>query len=443
MYQKVLLVSLAVLLSITGIFHAPSAEANTGSDLEKKIDSYQEKQEEIEAESKQKEEELGEVETEIEEAKSEIRRIDENTAQTNENIREKEDEIDSTNERIETLHEEIKELEERIAERDELLKDRVRSMYQNGGTVNYLEVILGAQSIGDLIERVSALTTITNQDRNILEQHIEDKQAVERAKEELEQELINLEEQMAELETLLAELEEQRQEKDQLMEMLEDKQVELESEMVSLDEEQELLKAQEEAAKEELRLWKEEQKRLEEEKRKQEEERKKAEEERKRKESETQVSGSGSSGSSGGSASAAPADSGTGTLMRPATGRITSNFGPRWGRMHYGMDIGQGGRSNVPIVAAEAGTVIEARYMNGYGNTIMISHVVNGQQLTTLYAHLDSMAVSSGQRVSRGQQIGIMGNTGQSTGPHLHFEVHEGGWNGAKSNAVDPRNYLD
>ncbi|UTR11731.1 peptidoglycan DD-metalloendopeptidase family protein [Evansella sp. LMS18] len=443
MYQKLLLVSLAVLLSVTGIFHAPEAEANTGSDLEKKIDSYQEKQEEIEAESKQKEEELGEVETEIEEAKSEIRRIDENTAQTNENIREKEDEIESTNKRIETLHEEIKELEERIAERDELLKDRVRSMYQNGGTVNYLEVILGAQSIGDLIERVSALTTITNQDRNILEQHIEDKQAVERAKEQLEQELINLEEQMAELETLLAELEEQRQEKDELMAMLEDKQVELETEMVSLDEEQELLKVQEEAAKEELRLWEEEQKRLEEEKRKQEEERKKAEEERKRKESETQVSSSGSSGSSGGNASAAPADSGSGTLMRPATGRITSNFGPRWGRMHYGMDIGQGGRSNVPIVAAEAGTVIEARYMNGYGNTIMISHVVNGRQLTTLYAHLDSMAVSSGQRVSRGQQIGIMGNTGQSTGPHLHFEVHEGGWNGAKSNAVDPRKYLD
>ncbi|WP_078594380.1 murein hydrolase activator EnvC family protein [Evansella clarkii] len=436
MYQKLLLVSLAVLLSVTGVFHAPEAEANTGSDLEKKIDSYQEKQEEIEAESKQKEEELGEVETEIEEAESEIRRIDEDTAQTNENIREKEDEIDTTNKRIETLHEEIQELEERIAERDELLKDRVRSMYQNGGTVNYLEVILGAQSIGDLIERVSALTTITNQDRNILEQHIEDKQAVERAKEQLEQELINLEEQMAELETLLAELEEQRQEKDELMALLEDKQVELEKEMVSLDEEQELLKVQEEAAKEELRLWEEEQKRLE-------EERKKAEEERKRKESETQVSSSGSSGSSGSSASAAPADSGSGTLMRPATGRITSNFGPRWGRMHYGMDIGQGGRSNVPIVASEAGTVIEARYMNGYGNTIMISHVVNGQQLTTLYAHLDSMAVSSGQRVSRGQQIGIMGNTGQSTGPHLHFEVHEGGWNGAKSNAVDPRKYLD
>ncbi|MDC3416143.1 M23 family metallopeptidase [Aquibacillus sp. 3ASR75-54] len=80
--------------------------------------------------------------------------------------------------------------------------------------------------------------------------------------------------------------------------------------------------------------------------------------------------------------------------------------------------------------------------MNGYGNVILIAHSVNGTVYTTLYAHLDSMSVTAGQSVSKGQTIGKMGSTGNVTGPHLHFEVHKGGWNAAKSNAVNPMNML-
>jgi murein DD-endopeptidase MepM/ murein hydrolase activator NlpD len=124
-------------------------------------------------------------------------------------------------------------------------------------------------------------------------------------------------------------------------------------------------------------------------------------------------------------------------MQRPSDGRITSGYGwrthPIFGtrRMHTGTDFGPG--YGAPIYAAETGTVISANARGGYGNTIIIDH---GQGLTTLYAHQSRFAVSSGARVTRGQVIGYVGSTGNSTGPHLHFEVRV---NGAHR---DPMNYL-
>ena len=111
--------------------------------------------------------------------------------------------------------------------------------------------------------------------------------------------------------------------------------------------------------------------------------------------------------------------------------------------MHHGIDIGKNGRKgDVHVVAAEAGTVIRSYYSPTYGNTVMISHNVDGQVITTLYAHLENRLVTDGQRVDKGQLLGYMGNTGRSFGAHLHFEVHEGPWNNAKSNSVDPLRYI-
>ena len=137
-----------------------------------------------------------------------------------------------------------------------------------------------------------------------------------------------------------------------------------------------------------------------------------------------------------------PTTEGEGTFMRPATGTITSEFGMRWGRLHAGIDIGKNGRTgDVPVVAAEAGTVVRSYYSASYGNTVIIAHNVNGQLITTLYAHLENRFVSDGQGVKKGEVLGYMGNTGRSFGPHLHFEVHEGPWNG-QANAVDPFKYI-
>ncbi|MBU9712784.1 murein hydrolase activator EnvC family protein [Evansella tamaricis] len=452
MNRRLIFVSLALLLVLmpfTGDL-LTSAEANTGRDLEEQIDSYQEQQSELRNEANQAEQELQEVESEIQALESEIRRLDESMAVTNERIDEKQAEIDETKTRIELLREDIVELEERIAQRDALLKDRVRNMYKTGGVINYIEVILGAQSFGDLIERVSALSTIAQQDRHILEQHVLDKEALELAKTMLEGELEGLETQMEELEILMAELEEQKEEKDKIIERLVKKGYSLQEQIMSIEEEQQFLKAQEEAAKKELKLWEEEQRRIEEEKRRQEEERKKQEElERQRQQEQQQQQTGNNNNTDTSQGSGGESNNNAGKLFRPANGGVTSPFNPnrlhpiyRVVRPHNGIDFGHGGVRNPPIYAAEAGTVIQTSWMGGFGNTIMISHIIDGKPYTTLYAHLASFNVSPGQRVSRGQVIGVMGTTGDSTGVHLHFELHPGGYSG-RSSAVNPAPYLN
>ena len=102
---------------------------------------------------------------------------------------------------------------------------------------------------------------------------------------------------------------------------------------------------------------------------------------------------------------------------------------------HGGTDITCGGASNYnkKIVASKSGTVIYSGWMGGYGNTVMIDH---GGGYVTLYAHNHSLSVYQGQYVKQGQQIAIMGSTGNSTGPHIHFSVIING------QYVNPRPYL-
>lgn len=130
----------------------------------------------------------------------------------------------------------------------------------------------------------------------------------------------------------------------------------------------------------------------------------------------------------------------TGLFQRPASGTTTSTFGMRWGTMHYGIDIAAPG--NVQVHAAAAGTVTRSYFSASYGNVVFITHKLGGQTYTTVYAHLKSRAVQVGEVVSQGQYIGYMGNTGDSHGQHLHFELHKGEWNLQKTNAVDPLPYL-
>ncbi|HVM54888.1 MAG TPA: peptidoglycan DD-metalloendopeptidase family protein [Acidimicrobiales bacterium] len=113
---------------------------------------------------------------------------------------------------------------------------------------------------------------------------------------------------------------------------------------------------------------------------------------------------------------------GRGGCMWPTQGRVTSEYGRRWGRMHQGIDIAA--PTGTAIYAAAAGEVIFAGRMNGYGNTVMVDH---GGGFTTLYGHQSRILVGNGQSVSRGARIGSVGNTGRSTGPHLHFETRYGG----------------
>jgi len=119
---------------------------------------------------------------------------------------------------------------------------------------------------------------------------------------------------------------------------------------------------------------------------------------------------------------------GTGKFAWPVSGaKITSKFGKRWGRQHKGIDI----IGNKSILAADSGVVAFAGKKNGLGNAIIIDHK-NGYQ--TVYGHLSKINVKKGQVVEKGEKIGVMGNTGNSTGTHLHFEIHK---NGTPKNPLD------
>ena len=111
--------------------------------------------------------------------------------------------------------------------------------------------------------------------------------------------------------------------------------------------------------------------------------------------------------------------------------RLTSSFGPRWGRIHKGLDLA--GPKGTPIYATADGVVTHAGWQSGYGLLVKIEHEFG---VETRYAHQSKLRVKKGQRVSRGQQIGDMGNTGLSTGPHLHYEVRSGG------KAINPMTYI-
>jgi murein DD-endopeptidase MepM/ murein hydrolase activator NlpD len=115
----------------------------------------------------------------------------------------------------------------------------------------------------------------------------------------------------------------------------------------------------------------------------------------------------------------------------PLEGVLTSGFGPRWGRMHTGIDIAA--PAGTPIHAAKAGEVIYAGWLNGYGNTVIVDH---GDGIATLYGHQSRLGSTEGQQLNQGDVLGFVGSTGHSTGNHCHFEIR------INTKPVNPRPYL-
>jgi murein DD-endopeptidase MepM/ murein hydrolase activator NlpD len=112
---------------------------------------------------------------------------------------------------------------------------------------------------------------------------------------------------------------------------------------------------------------------------------------------------------------------------------VTSCYGPRWGTMHAGIDFAL--PAGTPIESVGAGTVAATGWLyTGYGISVVVDH---GNGYLTHYAHMSETKVSEGQKVKAGDTLGLEGSTGDSTGPHLHFEVHQGMWN-----QIEPADWL-
>jgi len=415
--KKAIALTVAAVVGLTS-FVPSIANAVTNSEIQAKkreINRIESKQSSVEQRINQEQKEIERLQAEQNQLSAEIKKLDLAVAETSGKIRVKTQKVEKTRQDIDALKKEIAEVAARIEKRNELLKQRVRSLQESGGVVSYLDVLLGAQSFSDFIDRISAVSTIFEADKQIIKEQEADKALKEKKESELTANLAQLEKDLQDLKQLEQKLKIQIDEKDRLMASLEQQEHEHHEARLALEEEKALLEKQEAAMRTHLQQLIEKQK-----------------EEARRRTSQQSGNSSGSN--------LPPVTSGA--FMRPANGPVTSEFGPRWGEYHYGIDIGKRG-ANVPVVAVADGYVFRSYYSSSYGNVVFVSHVIDGQVFTSVYAHLESRLVGEGQVVSKGQMLGYMGNTGRSTGPHLHFELHKGPWTPSKSNAVNPRNYIN
>lgn len=408
--------------------------ASTLKDLQNERKAVESKKNSLNSNIQKKENEIKTNQSKADQLVSQIQKLNAKIDETNTNLNHLLAEMDRTKEEIHELKESIKDLEIRIAERDEVLRERVRVMQVKGGKVSYLDVLLGANSFSDFIDRFSAVTTLMDADRKIIRQQEEDMAKLEEEKALVEKKLSEQEERKQKIQAMKEQLEGQKKEKRSLVDQLESEQEKLSKEKANLEEEyDDAIDISEELegkiVAEQNRLAKIA---------RQAEEKRRAEAAAKR----AQQSSSSSGGSYTGSL---PAVS-SGFWTKPTSGRYSSGFGwrthPITGKkkQHRGIDLSA--PMGTPVVAAGDGVVSYAGQMSGFGNVIMITHSVNGDIITTVYGHLSSISTSSGSHVGKGQYIGAVGSTGFSTGPHLHFEVHVGNFSAYGPSAVNPLHYV-
>ncbi|MFJ7668110.1 murein hydrolase activator EnvC family protein [Lysinibacillus sp. NPDC097195] len=409
------------------LIQTPTAFATSLSDLKEEKKQVETKKNQLNSSISSKEEAISENKEKQQKLLDQIQALNAEIDKTNSNIKNVLAEIQATNAEIKALEGTIDELMRKIEERDLLLQDRARAI-QAGGSVSYLDVLLGSNSFVDFIDRFSAVNALLEADRQIIRDQKQDKQTLEEQKQVLESKRQKLEEQKAKLERLKASLDGQKKEKNTLVDQLEKEQAKLKSEKVLLEKEySEALEISDELQQQIIS----EQNRLAEIARQQ---------EAKRKAAAAAAAAAGNSNS--GSTVNAPASDGT--WIKPTNGRLTSPYGWRnlgaGPEFHYGVDLAN--KTGTPIWAAADGVVSYAAPLSSYGNVVILTHSIDGQIYTTVYAHLSAFNVSVGDEVSQGQQIAAMGSTGRSTGPHLHFEIHIGSWRGQAVGSVNPLKYI-
>jgi len=392
-------------------------EAASISSLKDQKQQIENKQSTVDSNINKAQSKVSDLQNQQADVQSDMKRIDTALSETTKKITEENAKVTETKASISKLQADIKVIQARIAKRNELLKDRFRNYQETGGVVDYLDVLLGSTSFSDFIDRANAVATIMQADQAIIQQHEKDKQMLQDKEDQVQKDLTSLNKMVANLEKLNQQLNSQKAEKNKLLASLKEQEGEAHNDVMNLQEQKELLAAQDAAIQKAIKLEQERQ----------------AEAARAAKAAKASQSNSSSS-----SSSSAPAPSvSSGYWTQPAQGYISSGYGGRPRDFHYGVDIANHG-ANVPIVAAADGVISRSYLSSSYGNCIFLTSSINGQIYTTVYAHMAKRLVGNGAVVKKGQQIGIMGSTGESTGQHLHFELHKGPWTYDKHNAINP-----
>ena len=431
--SKWMLLTIATVLGTSVFMTQPEAMADTLKDMKNEQKQLEQKKNQLNSTIIDKKGDISENQSTQEKILSQIQSLDSKIIETDSEIDRVLGDIKRTNLEIEKLQDSILVLKKKIAERDELIKERLRAVQESGGSVNYLDVLLGSSSFADFIDRFSAVSTLMDADRKILQEQADDKKSLEEQKTSVEDKLAQQEQRKEKLVGLKANLDSQKASKNKLIDQLEAEQAKLVQEKSVLEKEYDHAhnvskELENKIVKEQARLI---------------ELARQAEIARKKKEAAERAKAQANSGKNNSGGSLPVVSSGTWT--RPAVGTFTSGYKNRGdvgfgAKFHHGIDTANA--HGTQIVAAADGIVSYAGSMNGFGNVIMITHSIDGQIFTTVYGHLSGIDVSSGTSVSKGQAIGRMGNTGNSTGTHLHFEIHVGPWNGKSTNSVNPLRYV-
>ena len=390
-----------VLFNNISITYAESSISNQKDEINQKIQETKEN--------------LNEVNTQMQESQNKVNDLENQ-------IESYQTQIDSLKKEIETKTNEVQEMQKKLdeleAEREKnqhLLDERLIALYESGET-SYIDMLLSSADLTQFISNYYMIETLTAADRELIEELENDKQEIADTQAKLNASLDEIETKKDELETVQQQLSETKNEEQTKVDDLTEQSHELESNVEEYEKKMKELDAKEKAQEEALQ-------------KKYEEAKKKAEQ------NNSAGSSSGNSTSSGSSSSSTVSSQG---FIRPVTsGRITAKMYYSSGSYHGAVDFGVS--TGTPVYAAADGIVVTSTWggSDSYGYYIKIKHY-NG--LYTLYAHGSSLKVSVGQEVKQGDLIMLSGNTGNSTGPHLHFEVRVSP--GGYSNRVNPLNYL-
>ncbi len=346
--------------------------------IERDIQRAQEESKSLQKQQQRTEAKLREVKRQEKLTVSEINRLSQEIDRTQNKLEQVRGELARAEARLAATTAELERAEQRLAERTELLHRRVRAIYEHG-TLTYLDVLMSARSFNDFLTRFENLQRVVSGDVRLFYDVRAWRSKVSEQKARQEQDRARVMAVMQQVEETKAHLERQKDEREQLYRDLLDDKKALERALDELEEKSRQITATLRRLEEEL-------------------------------EKELRVEGALKLAHP---LPGAPVTSPFGMRVHPILGKV---------RMHTGIDYAA--PYGTPIRAAESGKVFQAGWMGGYGQAVIIIH---GKGVSTLYGHMSKINVESGQMVKKGDVIGLVGSTGLSTGPHLHFEVRING----------------
>lgn len=397
-----MLIVTIMLLQTTSVFAANVNDLNNQkASNQEKINETQKEKEEVAAEKKKVTAEVEKLNTQITEYENQIDELDSKISDLNSKISESQSILNKA--------------EEDYTNQQKLLESRLIAI-QEAGETSYLDFLLSSEDITDLISNYYLISEIATNDTQLLEKIQKQKEEIKKAKEELESSKRELDTSKASKESVSVQLKTAKNDKDKQVAQLSEDEKKLQTKLDELRQTNRTIDSQIKSAQEAIRRYQEEQKRKQ----------------------QSSSSSSSSGGSSGGTTQAGS----SGFIYPVPSGytRVTTGMYYSSGSYHGAIDFGCSGINGQPVYAVADGYVVTSTRLSGsYGNYILIAHA-NG--LYTLYAHGQdgSRTVSAGQTVTQGQQIMRVGSTGNSSGPHLHFEVRTSP--GTYSNRQNPLNYL-